>query len=366
MRIQRKQRRKRFNRKFNRKRFNNKNKIIMLSLLALLIVGSIFGYSYHHFMSTPILKYAMNEQKDHSFIKWVDFNVCYPAMEKALKYDIESHNSQTKLDWVEILSYLSAKYGGNFSKYKAKDMDKLVKKLQEGKSMQELTEHMKYYGYFKEAYSAVLHGFVGEYKIEVPDKTNPAKKVLETKYGLKVFSPIAKGYYFGDCDDFGNSRSYGFQRKHLGHDLMTNVGTPVIAVEAGTVEALGWNQYGGWRIGIRSFDGKRYYYYAHLRKNFPYNKSLSVGKKVEAGDVIGYVGMTGYSATENVNNIKTPHLHFGMQLIFDESQKEGNNEIWIDTYNIVKILQKNRSAVLKDPVTKDYNRVYHIYPSESS
>ena len=44
------------------------------------------------------------------------------------------------------------------------------------------------------------------------------------------------------------------------------------------------------------------------------------------------MGHTGYSTTENVNNIKIEHLHWGLQLIFDESQKEGNNEIWIDVY----------------------------------
>ena len=49
-------------------------------------------------------------------------------------------------------------------------------------------------------------------------------------------------------------RSYGFKRQHLGHDMMGQVGTPVIAVESGYVEAIGWNQYGGWRLGIRSFD----------------------------------------------------------------------------------------------------------------
>ena len=105
---------------------------------------------------------------------------------------------------------------------------------------------------------------------------------------------------------------------------MGQVGTPIIAVESGYVEALGWNQYGGWRIGIRSLDGKRYYYYAHLRKNFPYVKALKEGSIVQAGDVIGYLGRTGYSRTENTNNIEQPHLHFGIQIIFDESQKECN------------------------------------------
>ena len=109
---------------------------------------------------------------------------------------------------------------------------------------------------------------------------------------------------------------------------MAATGTPVIAVESGTVEVMGWNQYGGWRIGIRSFDKKRYYYYAHLRQNRPYQVDLTEGKVVNAGDVIGYVGRTGYSTTENVNNINTSHLHFGLELIFDESQKECDNEIW--------------------------------------
>ena len=47
---------------------------------------------------------------------------------------------------------------------------------------------------------------------------------------------------------------------------MGSIGTPIVAIESGYVEACGWNMYGGWRIGTRSFDGKRYYYYAHLRK----------------------------------------------------------------------------------------------------
>ena len=52
--------------------------------------------------------------------------------------------------------------------------------------------------------------------------------------------------------------------------MMGQIGTPVICIETGYVEALGWNQYGGWRVGIRSLDKKRYYYYAHLRQDYPY------------------------------------------------------------------------------------------------
>ena len=73
------------------------------------------------------------------------------------------------------------------------------------------------------------------------------------------------------------------------------------------VEVAGWNKYGGWRIGIRSFDKKRYYYYAHLRKNRPFAEGLKEGQIVNAGDVIGYLGMTGYSDSENVNGMTIPH-----------------------------------------------------------
>lgn len=110
---------------------------------------------------------------------------------------------------------------------------------------------------------------------------------------------------------------------------------------------MGWNQYGGWRIGIRSFDSKRYYYYAHLRKDHPYADGLSEGMTVQAGSLIGYMGMTGYSIKENVNNVNIPHLHFGMQLIFDDSQVDSPNEIWIDVYQIVEFLKQNTAEVKK-------------------
>ncbi len=179
---------------------------------------------------------------------------------------------------------------------------------------------------------------VGSYAIEKDGNWVPS-------YGLKAFSPIAAGYGYSHCDDFGAERSFGFKRKHLGHDMMGGLGTPVVAVEGGVVEALGWNRYGGWRIGIRSFDNKRYYYYAHLQKDKPFAPGLQEGDIVQAGDLIGYMGRTGYSDQENVNNIETVHLHFGLQLIFDESQKECNSEIWIDVYDIVRLLAGHRSSI---------------------
>ena len=138
--------------------------------------------------------------------------------------------------------------------------------------------------------------------------------------------------------------------------MMGSLGTPIVAVEGGVVEALGWNLYGGWRIGIRSFDSRRYYYYAHLQKGRPFAEGLAVGDMVQAGDLIGFMGRTGYSDKENINNIETVHLHFGLQLVFDESQKECLSEIWIDVYDLVRLLDSHRSSVRR--TESGWERVY--------
>lgn len=298
-----------------------------------------------------------NEGKK-DFIKYAEFNIPYEVLDKAMKIDIESHDKEIKINWIYVLAYLSAKYGGDFkSHYKAKDMDAVVSEINNSKSIDELTEKMKYFKYYKEVYTAVLGEFIGDYSIQVDTNEN-GEPIFEDKYGLKAFLPIAKTFPYQHYADFGAARSYGYARPHLGHDMMAAVGTPVIAIESGTVEIMGWNQYGGWRVGIRSFDKKRYYYYAHLRKDKPFHEELCEGKVVKAGDVIGYVGRTGYSSNENVNNIETSHLHVGLELIFDESQKECNNEIWVDLYDIVKLLAKNQSAVKRVAESKQFYRQF--------
>ncbi len=408
--------------------------LIVFEVIGLMILAGMWVVNNHHIEQA--IEVATTAESGKKYIKWVEFDVTYSALDKAYKYDVQTHGQDVELHWIELLAYLGAKYGGDFSRYKERDMVKLADcLLSKEETMESLTTKMEYYPYYYEAYEAVLGGLVGEYEIEVykeaisptitktpkstnsvtttvtPDQTNaitptvtpnqtdtvtptvtPSKmnavtstvtpnptplvtnsvpqptaeptltpapeKVWVSCYGLKGFSPIARNYYYNDFDDFGVSRSYGYKRQHLGHDMMGSVGTPIIAAESGYVEALGWNQYGGWRIGIRSFDGRRYYYYAHLRKNFPYNKSLEVGSIVTAGDVIGYLGRTGYSAKENTNNISTSHLHFGLQLIFDESQKDGNNEIWVDCYALTKFLYRNRCETVKNLETKEYSRVF--------
>ena len=280
-------------------------------------------------------------------IRWVDFNVPYESLKYAMEQDIASFEREVHISWIDILSLAACRTGG---KCNLSSVQKAAKELASEKDPRDLLgANYKYYDYYHEAYSAALGGLLGNFAIEKDGQRIPT-------YGLKAFSPIAAGFGYSHCDDFGASRSFGFQRKHLGNDLMGSQGTPIVAVEGGVVEAMGWNRYGGWRVGIRSFDSKRYYYYAHLQKDTPFAPGLQVGDMVQAGDLIGFMGRTGYSDRENVNNIETVHLHFGMQLIFDESQKECNSEIWIDVYDIVRLLSSHRASYQKQ--NGSWQRVY--------
>ena len=298
-----------------------------------------------------------------SQIKWVDFTVSYEALCLAYEWDVKTHGTDCEVNWIELLAYTAAKTGGKFEKKALEVIENAAQVLSSGeKGLEELTENMKYYPYYKEAYTAVLGGMVGEYQAEVLDEKGV--KCYQTKYGLKAYFPIAQCFGYSHYDDFGAGRSFGYERKHLGHDMMGQIGTPIIAIESGVVEALGWNMYGGWRVGIRSFDGKRYYYYAHLRQNYPYAEGLEQGSIVTAGDVIGYMGHTGYSSTENVNNIEVTHLHWGLELIFDEERRASGNEIWVDVYPLTQFLAKHTQQTEKVEGTKEWVRSTDIVDPE--
>jgi murein DD-endopeptidase MepM/ murein hydrolase activator NlpD len=101
-------------------------------------------------------------------------------------------------------------------------------------------------------------------------------------------------------DTFGAARSDVSGGWHHGADIFAPLGAPVLAVASGTVFSVGWNEVGGNRLWLRDGQGNLFYY-AHLSAFTP----LAVnGNKVNAGDVLGFVGNTGDAQG-------TPtHLHF--------------------------------------------------------
>ena len=102
------------------------------------------------------------------FIKWIDFNVTCEALTDASRYDIETHASSVELDWIELLAVLAAKNGGDFSRYRSADMKAVAEALLSGEeTIESLSEGLAHYGYYYEAYQAVLGGMLGEYQIQV-------------------------------------------------------------------------------------------------------------------------------------------------------------------------------------------------------
>lgn len=95
---------------------------------------------------------------------------------------------------------------------------------------------------------------------------------------------------------------------HEGIDITAERGTPILAMERGVVENVGWTFYSGTRVGIRGID-RRYYFYAHLSFVQP---SIKPGARVSAGTVLGLVGNTGYGSPGHRDEFP-PHLHFGIQ-----------------------------------------------------
>ncbi|WP_231493385.1 M23 family metallopeptidase [Alicyclobacillus macrosporangiidus] len=137
-----------------------------------------------------------------------------------------------------------------------------------------------------------------------------AFQTLFDKYGLNPKGhcfPVSKRANYTVKHTFGAGRSWGGRRIHEGVDIFAPYGTPVLACSYGYVELMGWNRYGGWRIGIRDVNNV-YYYYAHLSS---YAKGLKRGDVVEPGQIIGYVGSSGYGPPGTSGKFP-PHLHFGV------------------------------------------------------
>ncbi|MCK9907196.1 M23 family metallopeptidase, partial [Frankia sp. Cpl3] len=75
--------------------------------------------------------------------------------------------------------------------------------------------------------------------------------------------PIPKQYSYSFNNTWGSARGWGGNRIHEGTDLFADYGTPVLSTGYGVIEIIGWNRFGGWRIGLRDMDNV-YHYFAHL------------------------------------------------------------------------------------------------------
>lgn len=163
------------------------------------------------------------------------------------------------------------------------------------------------------------------------------KKAYETVLSDLRFFPVPESRD-KDCPPvvFENSwmekRTYGGIRGHEGCDIM---GTqrprgyyPVISMSDGVVEKIGWLEKGGYRVGIRTPKGA-YLYYAHL---YGFAPSLKEGAEVRAGELLGFMGDTGYSKIEGTTGNFDVHLHLGIYIKTDHKEEMSVNPYWILKY----------------------------------
>ncbi len=90
----------------------------------------------------------------------------------------------------------------------------------------------------------------------------------------------------------------GYTRAHKGVDFRAGTGTPIPSAGAGRVVAKKYDKGYGYYVKIRHNDSYETLY-AHMSR---FAKGIKVGSSVRQGQIIGYVGSTGYSTG--------PHLHY--------------------------------------------------------
>ena len=129
----------------------------------------------------------------------------------------------------------------------------------------------------------------------MPAPAPPTKEIL-ARFPGAVFPVRGPVNY---TDTFGAYRADMPNHRHEGNDIFARMGTPIVAVLAGTIQysTLG---IGGNNAHLTDAHGD-YFYYAHMER---FAAGLKSGDHVARGQVIGYVGETGDAAGTS------PHCHF--------------------------------------------------------
>ncbi len=135
-------------------------------------------------------------------------------------------------------------------------------------------------------------------------------------------------------DSWMTERSYGGKIGHEGTDIMANKNErglyPIISMTDGVVTNKGWLEKGGYRIGITA-PGGAYFYYAHLDSY----SHINIGDPVKAGDVLGFMGDSGYGKEGTVGQFAV-HLHLGIYIYID------GKEMSINPYWILRYIENKR------------------------
>lgn len=266
-----------------------------------------------------------------------------------------------------LIHYLPKK-AGDYPAYDTECMEKVLANQQvtaeqiaelykiEAKSDYDFAELLFAYYYSNSMEQSILEKAYTRLLKRYPSEVKRQAAYLSAVWSDVVYFPVAKpsGGVASDYSDetiAGNSgnkdiayedswmqsRTYGGDRGHEGCDIMASKNQrgiyPIVSVSDGVVEKMGWLPQGGYRLGIRSGHGA-YFYYAHLSD---YAEGISVGDTVSAGELLAFMGDTGYSSVEGTTGNFAVHLHFGIYL-----DDENGQEFAVNSYSVLKYLEDRR------------------------
>lgn len=147
------------------------------------------------------------------------------------------------------------------------------------------------------------------------DKTWRLIRFVDSKGHAEYYTPEGRSLYdaisrqpvsFTHISSYFSSNRFDpvlhYRRPHEGVDFAAAIGTPVQAAGDGVLKEVAYRGGYGRMITIQH-DSQYTTRYAHLSK---FASNMTVGKTVKKGQIIGYVGETGFATG--------PHLHFEIRV----------------------------------------------------
>ncbi|SDC27741.1 Peptidase family M23 [Succiniclasticum ruminis] len=271
-----------------------KKGMTLAGLLAVVFVclagaAGFYGWQYHH---TPIDKTAYREYLDHKSEQEAKLQSLLEDNEKMLRDMSEIHTLETKLRRAVIQNSGDREFSSSLDSIGAAQGVKSTDPSYSGKggpgadiSMldvaaaqnKNLTAQIDQQKKNMHELLTVIEGRNNRLST-LPDLWPTDGGVISSYYGGRT-GPINGGFDW-----------------HPGLDIAVDIGTPVYAAAMGTVDMAGWNGGYGQFVKIRHGNGYESAY-GHMS-----GIAVSTGQQVRKGEIIGFVGSTGYSTG--------PHLHF--------------------------------------------------------
>lgn len=214
-----------------------------------------------------LFQFVLGASSWDEFVNRLDYASMIASNDAALVADVKDTRARLKADRAELVAQ---------SKQEKKELATAKRKMTAMESVLQTK---------KAQYDRVLAGIASQ-RARQGDSYPPGPDGM-------VF-PVRGVHYYANT--WGAPRSGG--RRHMGTDIMSPKGTPVVACSSGRAN-VHWNSLGGKSITVTGDNGWSYYY-AHL------NGYAIRSGRVRRGQLIGYVGNSG-------NAVGGPnHLHFQM------------------------------------------------------